>query len=109
MIGQDWGLVLAVLGWLMAFGILYNALVAWADRNGYTEGFLSLIVAFGVTVTLLGAAILDWRAALIVFLCFVASGTPMIIGSFWRYIRRREAAKRVLLEEIYDPTARMAE
>jgi len=99
-IGADFGVILAVFLTLVLFGIGYNALVAWLERKGYTEGYLSLIVAFGVFVTLCGIAILSIHAALITMGAFIASGTPMIIGSIIRYIKAREVAKRAILEEI---------
>ncbi|NPV77931.1 MAG: hypothetical protein HPY59_16340 [Anaerolineae bacterium] len=101
----DYGMITAVLLGLVLFGIGYNALVAWAERRGYTEGYLSLIVAMGVFVTLCGVAILSIHAALLTLLAFIASGTPMIIGSILRYIHRREAMKRAIVEEIHDKAA----
>ena len=99
-IGADFGVILAVFLTLVLFGIGYNALVAWLERKGYTEGYLSLIVAFGVFVTLCGVAILSIPAALLTLGAFVASGTPMIVGSIVRYLRKREAMKRSIIEEI---------
>lgn len=99
-IGADFGTILAVFLALVLFGIGYNSLVAWLERKGYTEGYLSLIVAFGVAVTLAGVAILSIQAALITLGAFIASGTPMIIGSIVRYLRKREEMKRSIIEEI---------
>jgi hypothetical protein len=101
----DYGVITAVLLGLLLFGIGYNALVAWLERRGYAEGFLSLIVAFGVAVTLAGVAILSIPAALLTLLAFIATGTPMIVGSIVRYIHRREATKRAIVEEIHDKTS----
>jgi len=100
----DFGIILAVFLALALFGIGYNALVSWMIRRGYTEGYLSLVVAFGVLVTLCGAAILSIQAALIALGAFAASGTPMIIGSIVRYIKAREYIKRAIIEEIHDQT-----
>lgn len=96
----DFGIVLAVFFALVLFGVGYNALVAWMDRRGYTEGFVSLIVALGVFVTLCGAAILSIQAALLALGAFVATGTPMIVGSIIRYLHRREKMKRAMLDEV---------
>jgi hypothetical protein len=93
------GMIWGVFWMLLAFGTLYNALVAWAEREGYTEGYLSLVVAVGVAVTLGGFAILSIDAALLALVCFAASGTPMIIGSIWRYLRRRAEARKAMIEE----------
>lgn len=100
MIGSNSGAVWAVFFGLLLFGIGYNALVAWLERKGYTEGYLSLIVALGVAMTLAGVAALNIEAALLALGAFAASGTPMIIGSIWRYLRRREEARRAMIEEI---------
>lgn len=99
-IGADFGVISAVFLALVLFGIGYNSLVAWMERRGYTEGYLSLIVAFGVAVTLAGVAILSIPAALLTLAAFIASGTPMIVGSIVRYLRKREAMKRSIIEEI---------
>lgn len=95
----DYGIVLAVIFALVLFGIMYNALVAWLERKGYAEGFLSLIVAAGVLMTLIGISILSMDAALLALMGFVATGTPMIVGSIIRYITAREAAKQALRNE----------
>ncbi len=94
------GAILGVFGLLLAFGTLYNALVAWAEREGYTEGYLSLVVAVGVAVTLGGLAILSIDAALLALVCFAGSGTPMIAGSIWRYLKKRAEARKAMLAEI---------
>ena len=99
-IWADYGVISAVLMGLLLFGIGYNALVEWLERRGYTEGYLSLIVAFGVFVTLCGVAILSIPAAFLTLAAFVASGTPMIAGSIIRYLHKREEMKRSMIEEI---------
>lgn len=105
MIGVSLGAFLAVFGALFVFGIGYNTLVAWLEHKGYIEGYLSLIVALGVAVTLGGVAILSIQAALIALFCFAASGTPMIIGSIWRYLQKREAEKYAMIAEAKDDQA----
>jgi hypothetical protein len=75
---------------LHLFGWVYNELVAWMERNGYDEGYTALLVVGGVLATLAGLAILrGLESAVYVALLFVASGTPMIIGSMARHARRR--------------------
>lgn len=113
----DSGTIAAVYLGLALFGVGYNALVEWLERKGYTEGFLSLIVALGVAITLIGVAVLSVQAAILTLLAFTASGTPMIAGSILRYLRAREEARKQMiietkrLEEICknDQSARMAE
>lgn len=101
----DYGVISAVFLGLVLFGIGYNALVTWMERKGYTEGFLSLIVAFGVAMTLVGVSILSIQAALLSLGAFIATGTPMVIGSIVRYLRRREEMKQAIIEEIHDQTS----
>ena len=76
---------------LFIFGLGYNALVGWGDRKGYLEGFTWLAVAVGCAVTLGGVAIIDWHAALITLIGFVASGIPMAFGAIVRYVTARRA------------------
>lgn len=96
----DFGTIMAVLFGLILFGIGYNAFVAWLEQRGYTEGYLSLIVSFGVAMTLVGVAILSIQAALLALVAFAATGTPMIIGSIARYLKARDEAKRAMLDEV---------
>ena len=101
----DYGVISAVFLGLLLFGIGYNALVAWLERRGYTEGYLSLIVSFGVAMTLVGVAVLSIQAALLALGAFVATGAPMIVGSIIRYLRARDEMKRSILAEIGDDKA----
>jgi hypothetical protein len=103
----DLGIVLAVFLGLVLFGIGYNALVAWLERRSYTEGYLSLIVALGVFVTLCGVAILSIQAALLSLGAFIATGTPMILGSIARYLKARENMIKAIIAEVkkHDQTA----
>lgn len=97
---------LAALIWLglASFGFVYNAFTEWAERRGYAEGYMSLIVAAGCGVTLLGVTLLDlvlpnWNAGLISLTAFAASGAPMILGSVVRYARsRRQDLTRMLAD-----------
>jgi len=96
----DWRLIGAVLAGLVLFGTSYNAwMTQLADRK---EGYVALLVAGGVAMTLAGVAFLDLRAALLALVCFAASGTPMIIGDILRYVDRRETAKREMRREMDD-------
>lgn len=101
----DYGTIAAVFLGLLLFGIAYNSLVAWLERRRYTEGYLSLIVALGVFVTLCGAAVLSIQAALLSLGAFFATGTPMIMGSIVRYIHRREEMKQAIIAEVKDDQA----
>jgi len=91
---------LAVVFGLLLFGVLFNWFVAWLGER--KRGQVAMLVVIGVAVTLAGAAVVDWRAALWVGVCFVASGAPMVLGEWWRGVVRRSeeaAAARRALEE----------
>lgn len=108
-IGVSSGTILALIWGLVLFGMIYNMLIGWAARHGYTEGYLSLVVATGVSITLIAVSLVDLQAALLTLIAFIASGTPMIIGSMVRYIKARDAAKRAIKAEVHDKSARVAE
>jgi len=91
----------AVLMGLLLFGIGYNWFVTRLEQGGHDRGYTSLLVVVGVMVTLAGAlVVVGWWAVLVVALCFVASGTPMIVGSIARYTRERAAEARLVREMI---------
>jgi hypothetical protein len=96
--------IVAVLLSLIAFGALYNELIGWAEKHHYLEGFTSIAVAVGVLVTLVGVSLLSMQAALIALGAFVASGTPMIVGSIIRYVAKRAAVQKALIEEARNAT-----
>lgn len=98
-IGNDLGTISAVFLGLVLFGIGYNALIAWAEKQGYMEGFVSFTVVLGVMVTLGGMAILDYQGALLCLCCFAASGFPMIIGSISRYLISRKESQKAMIKE----------
>ncbi|CAK0772721.1 conserved membrane hypothetical protein [Gammaproteobacteria bacterium] len=78
---------------LFVFGWVYNALVMMAEKQHYTEGYMSLIVAFGVGMTLLPFAFFTPPLSVMyIYFAFMASGLPMILGSIWRHVvaRKRE-------------------
>jgi predicted membrane channel-forming protein YqfA (hemolysin III family) len=99
-IGIDLGTFIALIMGLMSTGILYNAFVSWAARRGYKEGFTSIFVAGGVMMVLIALSILSIQMAVVTMLLFVAAGTPMIVGSIVRYVTRREASQRALVDEV---------
>jgi hypothetical protein len=100
MIRVDYGTILGVLAILFVFGIAYNWAVGQANRRGWSEGYMSLLVSMGCGMTLFGAAFISLPAAGIVLLCFMASGLPMIAGDISRYIRTRDAEKRSIVEGV---------
>jgi hypothetical protein len=85
----DFGLIMAILLGLVLFGVIYNLLVDFLTSHQFAEGFMSILVAFGVFGTLIGIAFISWPVALMAFAGFAASGLPMIVGSITRYVRKR--------------------
>ena len=94
-IRADFGLYSGIFTLLVLFGIAYNALAAWMERRGYMEGYVSLIVALGMLVTLIPFIIFD-LPVITVLGGFICTGTPMIVGSISRYLQERERAQREL-------------
>jgi hypothetical protein len=92
-IRADFGQILGMYAGLAVFGIVYNRLIAWMEKKGYIEGFTSLMVAVGVLVTLAPIVVFSAHLALAVLGGFIASGSPMIVGSIVRYARARERAR----------------
>lgn len=86
-----------VLSLLLAFGISYNEFVATLEEEKRERGFLALLVIFGTAITLAGGWLLIGRDnALKVIACFIASGTPMTVGSVARYMEGRAEEERFL-------------
>ena len=82
----------------LALGAGYAYLVNRLQRKGRTEGVTSLLVVAGVLLTLIISAPFT-RSALDVFYFFAASGTPMIIGDIYAYIKRREKGRELTRDE----------
>ena len=86
-------LAVAVLAGLALFGCAYNRWVERLEREGSDRGYMGFIVAFGCAVTIAGYALItgSLALALVLLACFVASGTPMIVGSVGRHLQARKA------------------
>ncbi len=91
----DWRLIGAVLFGLFMFGAAYNYFVGALQER--TDGYLGMLVAVGVGITLVGVAIVSWQAAILVLACFFMSGIPMIVGEISRSIKSRDKALRMQL------------
>jgi len=89
-------LAIAVLGALALFSWIYDRWVGSLEREGKDRGYMGLIVAFGCAVTIAGFVMWTGRlqAAGQVLVCFVASGSFMILGSIRRYVRSRAQEER---------------
>jgi len=95
MIGESCGqitgstvpILLAIYLALLLFGIGYNLLTAWAEKTGFIKGYTSLFVVGGVAITVVATAVISPAFALVTAGAFIASGTPMIVGSMVRHKR----------------------
>ncbi len=88
------------LGGLFVVSWGYNALLAWLERKGYHDGYVSLFVVGGVAYTLLtGVWLIGLEPTLILLAAFAASGLPMVLGSIWRYVGQRTCEERRLREQ----------
>lgn len=82
---------------LAVFGILYNQLIDAIEETDAHDMLVSLQVAVGVAVTVLfSLPFLGRRRAGQLFLSFLASGTPMIIGSLRRWQQRSAKAQGLI-------------
>lgn len=84
-----------VLLLLFGCGVLYNAVVDYVQTQlPEHHGVTAWLVVGGVGWTVLGIGIvLGIHDMIVVLLCFIASGSPMIAGSMSRYLREREQVK----------------
>jgi len=103
MIGLGLGWYLAVIIELFLIGIFYNLLIEWASKKGFLEANQADAVVFWVALTLIGLALLDWEAAKLALIAFIATGLPMWFGYKWRYAQARrrelEEERKAYLEE----------
>lgn len=83
---------------LLLVSIAYNALTAWAERNGI-DGYVSLLVVGGVAYTLIAVVwLIGWKNTCILAGAFMASGFPMVLGSITRHIAQRRREEKALSE-----------
>jgi hypothetical protein len=90
----EFGQIAGIYAGLLLFGLAFDQVTAWIERSGYLEGFTSLLVAAGVIFTVAPFLFLSMHFALAVLGGFVASGSPMIVGSIIRYAQQRERARK---------------
>ena len=106
--GMNWAVIMAVYFFLLLFGVGYNLLTAYAERQGYTKGYLAFFVAGGVGITVAATAVIDLAFALVTAGAFIASGLPMIVGSMWRHMRARQEEIERLRRLVYDESQEVA-
>ena len=82
-----------VLTILFAMSVVYNEMIAKVNKE--SEGnhpLAAAAVAVGVLFTVFGAYLLGapWECIWLIMICFVASGTWMIVGDVGRWLARRK-------------------
>jgi uncharacterized membrane protein len=91
---KDSGLAVAFIV-LLVFGFFYNQLVERFQKR--TQRYTAELVVGGVLITLIASGFfIGWSDMAKVLVLFVASGLPMIVGSWIRSARDDEEAKRVM-------------
>ncbi len=98
----DWKLLGAILAFLFVFNIIFNYFVTWLGER--SEGYVWVLVIFGVLFTLIMEAFISLEAAVLTLIFFAVAGTPMAVGDMARHIKAREAAKRRMRKEANDST-----
>ena len=79
---------------LLLFGVSFNLIVEYFQKR--TQRYTAEFVVCGVLVTVLVSGfIVGWNDAVTVLILFVASGSPMVIGSWIRTARDEETAKKI--------------
>jgi hypothetical protein len=86
----NWIVIGITLAFLLIFGIVYAMLVRFISEH-HIDGQTAYLVAFGTLVTVAGSAVLiGLQSALLVLLCFSASGLPMVIEYVLRVAAERK-------------------
>ena len=91
--------VVACIGGLFAFGVVYDRVSHWALNQKWGESKSSLFVVVGVAVTVTAMApLIGWRAVRWLFWGFLASGIPMVFGQLHRHHRNQLRAEARMKE-----------
>jgi len=92
-----------VLALLLGFGLLYDRIIARLKRTGHANGYDAVLAVAGIAATLAASLLLNGTApTLRTFACFAASGTPLALGSMWRYAQKRARARGLLSKGLED-------
>lgn len=110
---EQWGLIAAVGGALVAASVVFNAYIdRQADVDPEGAGSATFVV-IGTGYTLFGAGLMLWIAfgahvalwaTAIAFACFAVAGLPMILGDIRRNARRRNAYHLELQQRAQEQT-----
>lgn len=100
---ERWALIVVTLVLLALGSVAFNRWIDALNDVDPQHGYSAWLVVVGVTYTTLGSGVvlgllLGWTAAAVavgvMFVCYLASGAPMIAGDMRRAGRRRREASR---------------
>ena len=89
---------LTVKPWLIAtslfsFGVAFNQMITWLEVQDWEEGATALLVVMGVGYTIFAISLLIGNFDVLLW-CFAASGAPMVVGSWIRYVKQRAQERK---------------
>lgn len=100
--GMNWGTFGVLVGGV-AFGVGYNAAIAYSETQKWIEGYRAVAVVVGTLGTLaLSALFIGVDGAAVVLLSFCATGAPMVWGDIRRAVAKRAAAEQKLKAALKD-------
>lgn len=101
MIFPDSSSILAAYLGLFVFGILFNSLVRFMENRRYLDGFTWLAVVLGVAGTLIISLVfVPSKYVCLLLGAFSFSGLPMAFGAIARYVTKREASQKSIIDEV---------
>lgn len=90
---------IAVYAGLFGFGFVYNKLVERTNEIHGRHGYTSILVVFGVAVTLAALSTRIGASNSIKLMAgFAASGLPMILGDTSRHLKYKQEISRALAQ-----------
>lgn len=93
--------LVVALAVLLLFGVLYDLLVTWINRQSTDHGYTAFLVVGGTLVTLAGLAwVAGLQVALVTLVLFAAAGLPMVVGSVRRSLRQRAQTMKALDDQV---------
>lgn len=93
------GLATAFIG-LLIFGIFFNRIVEHFQKRTHGR-YTAEMVVIGVLVTVTASGFfIGWQDVVILLILFIASGSPMIFGSWQRAAHDDEEAKKIQRDAI---------
>lgn len=98
MFSDSFPLILIAFLSCLIFGFLFNLLVEWVNENGIWDVSISVVIGVFFTVLMptvifFSKRFMFWEFAVLLFICFAGSGTPMLVGSVRRHAKMEQENK----------------